>query len=225
MTTYELLARPDAGTWGAFLDHWGAPPRRGGDRARGEPVLPVPALLGEFHSTIPRVQANHLVPLDQLEVDGGMAIVYYEEQGVFLWALREEDLAADDPPVWGRYAEPDDPWRVQAPALSLFLTQIVVLDAVFGCFGGGGLGTHSQVPRAQAERVLAPLAPLPWAPWSWPPQEGRFLAGDRAVGFLTCEEAEGEAWCSAWVAGLDAQALAPFLPLATSDDWVWFDGD
>ena len=222
MTTSELLARP--GTWRAFAEHWGAGARRDA-REAVEAAVGVPALLREFHGAGPAVRTNHLVPLARLEVAEGMVAVMHEEQGVFLWALRAEDLAADDPPVWGRYAEPNDPWRVQAPALSLFLTQIVVLDAVFGCFGGGGVGTHSQVPRAHAERVLAPLVPLPWAPWSWPPQEGRFLAGDRAVGFLTCDEADGESWCSAWVAGLDAQALAPFLPLATSDDWVWFDGD
>ena len=169
-----------------------------------------------------KVAVNHLVALDELEVEDGRILIHREEQGVFLWALGADEAADPDPAVWGSYGEPGDAWTVQAPSLSLFLTELLVLDAAFGGLGGSGFGTHSQIRRSEAERVLAPLGELPWPPWSWPPDQARFLAGDGVVAFLTCERAGDEDWCSAYVGGRDAGALAPFRALATSDDWEWW---
>ncbi len=214
-----MLAQPGPGTWRNFLDHWGV---RRTHRPTALPSTPIPAPLREFHGGVPELGFNRLVALDELEADGPRVVICVEEQGAFRWALLAEDAYTPDPPVWGSTGDPGDPWTLQAPSLSVFLGQILVLEASFGGLAHAAWGTHGQVPPAVIDPVLDPLGELPWPHWSWPPDEARFLAGEGTVAFATCEDGDGDRWCSAWVGARDAAAAARFRGLATGDDWIWF---
>jgi hypothetical protein len=214
MTTADLLRDDRPETWRAFFDHWGWTT----PRVRPvQPALAVPAMLLEFHDTVGQVAANRLTPLLSLEADGGFVTIYTEDQGIFHCGLREADLGDPNPPVWGRENEPGAPWTPQAPTLSLFLTQALVLDAVVLGLSELGFRTDGPVSRAEAQRVLAPMERLPWTSWWWPAKTGVY-AGDGAVAMVS---GDGGDWCLVYGAGRSAEALEPFRALAAGVDWTW----
>ena len=62
---------------------------------------------------------NSLATPEQLYFDGDFLCFCEENQGVVMWAIRKEDLANPNPPIWGNYGSETDPdWVLENPKLS-----------------------------------------------------------------------------------------------------------
>jgi hypothetical protein len=214
-STAAILREVGPETWRTFYTHWGWTT----PRVRPvQPAVKVPVMLLEFHETVGQVQMNHLTPLLRLGADEeGFVIIYTEEQGIFDCALREADLGAENPPVWRRYNERGADWALHARTLSLFLTQVLVLDAVVQGISEFGFHTPADVPSAEAQRVLAPMERLPWSSSLWPAKTAVY-AGDGTVAMVS---GDGRDWCLVYAGARSAEALEPFRKLAVGDDWTW----
>jgi hypothetical protein len=70
---------------------------------------------------------NDLLAPDEIWTDAGR-VFYVEKQGVWVWGIAEGDWLADDPSVWCRENEPGSSWLQDAPSVSVFLVQMLVMS-------------------------------------------------------------------------------------------------
>jgi hypothetical protein len=178
----------------------------------------------EFAGSAEQVLAvNRMAAPEDFETDTGHRVFYVEEQAVWLWGIAEGDWLADDPPVWGRENEPGTSWLQDAPSVSVFLVQVLVMSAALA---GPHTAHAAWLPPAEAEVALgSSLSQLDLPPWHWPGDPGKWYAGDDAVAF-TCpniapgENAAGEP-LSVWVSALSEDAIT-FVEPYLSDAWDYY---
>jgi hypothetical protein len=133
-------------------------------------------ILASFYDVVGDTLVNDLIPPDRARAADGRVEFYVEEQGVYRWALDTTTPDRDDPPVVGSYNESGSGWTIQAPRVSLFRSQLLVVDVAIG---RGFVSTDGPITRAEADDALTPLRPLPWPTWSWPPRYDDVPCGAR----------------------------------------------
>ena len=188
----------------------------------------LPAALAEFYrsygTAVDAWLINHLqAPQDvwEDEEDENFLVFYAEEQSVYLWAVAKEDLDDEDPPVWCRENEPGKPWVEDAPSVSVFLVQMLVMSAALS---GPHIAVAAYLSQEATARALAELSELDLPPWHWPGHPGRWYAGDEVVAF-TCPnvgpEPEDEPDLSVCVSATSEGALRCLEPHLT-DNWEYY---
>ena len=76
---------------------------------------------------------NSLATPEQLYFDGDFFCFCEENQGVVMWAIRKEDLANPNPPVWGNYGTETNPdWIQETDTLSDFWLYIAIYNGTLG---------------------------------------------------------------------------------------------
>ena len=218
----EVLALPTPEALHRFVRRWHG-------IAGGDYVVPVaarlPAALRDFYRSFgPAADAwfvNRLLSPADVREDDGFAVFYVEEQGVCVWGIAKGDLPAEDPPVWCRENGPGKPWVPDAPSVSVFLVQIVVMSAALN---GPHGAAAAWLTTAEAERVLAHLELLDLPPWHWPAHPTQWYAGGEAVAFTCPNVAPGEggdAHLSVWVGALSEGGVR-FIEPYVSDAWEYY---
>jgi hypothetical protein len=218
----EILSRPAPEAIRGFMRRW-----HGLEPAGGEPPAGarMPKALAEFHRAYGTAAdawaVNRMLAPDELGSDDGHVVFYVEEQAVYLWAVAEADLDADDPPVLCRENEPGAAWVQDAPSVSVFLVQMLVMSAALN-------GPHAAVAgwlsTEEAERALAGLTRLDLPPWHWPGHPARWYAGEDAVAFVSpnpAPEPQEEQAVSVWVSATSDDALR-FLEPHLSAAWEYY---
>ena len=211
-----------------FLVRWYGPPDQAAARPPNGPIA-VPCPLQDYYELTsrwsrPLAVQNHLLGPDEVQVQDGKLVFWVENQGVWVWAC---DRAGDDPLVFDRENEPGAPWQPTGAALSEFLLQVAVFEAVMGArlFAAGAGLTPGQLDAA-----LAPLRPLPMSAWHWPAGEHRLYAGPGLLAFAGPNPRPGETAQTAterelFLAAQDAEHLdyARGLEGVDWDAWSWSD--
>jgi hypothetical protein len=218
----EVLARPAPEAWRAFLREWYGIHGSGGV----VPQVAMPRALREFYEfagTAKRAfELNDLLAPDDIWTDAGHRVFYVEEQSVWLWGIAEGDWLADDPSVWGRENGPGTPWLQDAPSVSVFLVQMLVMSAAL-------IGPHAAhaawLREAEAEAALGSLSRLDLPPWHWPGSPARWYAGEDAVAFACPNIAPGEdpggKPLSVWISAVSQDAIT-FVEPHLSDAWDYY---
>ena len=76
---------------------------------------------------------NSLATPEQLYFDGDFLCFCEENQGVVMWAIRKEDLANPNPPIWGNYGSETHPdWIQETQNLSDFWLYLAIYNGVMG---------------------------------------------------------------------------------------------
>ncbi len=106
--------------------------------------LKLPTLLREFYALAGKREDinhsfEHLVSVEELELDGGMLTFYEENQDVTFWAVKSDDIAAD-PAVFRAFNKENLDWEPDSEHLSEFLFAMLVLQAVNGGMAYSGIG-------------------------------------------------------------------------------------
>ena len=86
---------------------------------------------------------NSLATPEQLYFDGDFLCFCEENQGVVMWAIRKEDLANPNPPVWGNYgSETNLDWILENPKLSDFWLYMAIYNGTLGglCYNANAMG-------------------------------------------------------------------------------------
>ncbi len=115
---------------------------------------------------------NSLATPQQLYFAGDYLCFCEENQGVVMWAIRKEDLANPNPPVWGNYGSETNPdWILENPKLSDFWLYMAIYNGVMGglpynanAMGGWGM-ENFEVPEqtvAHIEKQYDTLTELCW---------------------------------------------------------------
>jgi hypothetical protein len=197
----EILTRAPTEALAAFLHRWHG--------LASVPRAPagVPRALRRFRQLDAFLTLNQV--LYEPRVEEGKALFYVEEQGVAVWGV--DELDDDDPPVWCRFCEPDARWEQDAPSMSMFVLQLVVMNAACDPPLGGCAPVAGQ-------DLLASLHELALPAWHWPASPARFYAGDETVAFA-CPNGPG-ALC-VWLGSLTEEALRAFAP-QVDDSWEYF---
>jgi hypothetical protein len=139
-----------------------------------------------------------------------------------VWGIAEGDWLADDPSVWCRENEPGSSWLQDAPSVSVFLVQMLVMSVALA---GPHTANAAWLPEADAEVVLGSLRRLDPPPWHWPGSLARWYAGEDAVAF-TCpniapgEDAGGRP-LSVWISAVSEEAIT-FIKPHLSDAWDYY---
>jgi hypothetical protein len=115
---------------------------------------------------------NDVWSIDRPTVEDGKLVVWMENQGVWEWAV---DQDADDPDVYDRKNEDDEPWQPTGPRLSDFLVHVAVFETIMNPDHGAGV---SGIGRNQCQDILTPLKPIPNTRWRWPGPGSSLYAGD-----------------------------------------------
>jgi hypothetical protein len=205
------------------MQRWLGRPSGAASSIAADPLLARP--LRRIHAAYEPVPAgflvNHLLVPQAMRQEDGFTVFYVEEQAVWLWAIAEQDLDADDPPVWGRENQPGAQWGIEAPDVSTFLVQMALFSAALTAPHGAAAGW---LAATEAEQVLAPLVELALPPWQWPGDPVRWYAGDASVA-LTCPNRHpGDAddpHVSLWIGSLTETAVR-FVEPHLSDAWDYY---
>jgi hypothetical protein len=75
-----------------------------------------------------------LLPSDGIEFSDDDFLIFYEEnQNVVIWGIKKEDLAKDNPPVYGNYdtIEKSD-WEVETQTTEDFFLMMAIYNGTFG---------------------------------------------------------------------------------------------
>jgi hypothetical protein len=221
----DILTRPADEAVRGFMERWhGATPADHALRAS----VRLPRVLADFYRAygtaadawlVNRLQAPD--DLRQDEEDAAFLVFYVEEQAVYLWAIRKEDLDADDPPVWCRENEPGRPWVQDAPSMSVFLVQMLVMSAALS---GPHAACAAWLSREDTEAALGGLRQLDLPPWHWPGYPARWYAGVDAVAFTCPNWAPGsgeDPELSVWVSALSDDGVR-FLAPHISNAWEYY---
>ena len=76
---------------------------------------------------------NSLATPEQLYFNRDFLCFCEENQGVVMWAIRKEDLANPNPPIWGNYGSETDPdWVLENPKLSDFWLYMAIYNGTLG---------------------------------------------------------------------------------------------
>ncbi len=170
----------------------------------------LPTLLQEFYALAGKREDinhsfEHLVSVEELQLDGGMLVFYEENQDVTFWAVKSDDTAAD-PAIFRAFNEENLDWEPDSELLSEFLVAMFVLQAVNGGMAYSGIGDANpeRVTNARADWDRIELR----RPWGHKilMRDGQALfvdgsAGEEAFGggrtrkdFLAVEEAFQVTW-------------------------------
>jgi hypothetical protein len=188
---------------------------------------PLPAALRRFYAAYGAapdgVLINHLqAPEDIYEADDAAFSVFYaEEQFAYVWAIANDDLEAEDPPVWGRENESGKRWLQESRSVSLFLVQALVMSAALASPHGAAA---AWLAPDEAERVLEPLELLDLPPWHWPGHPARWYAGSDVVAFTAPNRSPddaGEPHMSVWIGSLSDESVQ-FVEPHLSENWEYF---
>jgi hypothetical protein len=218
----DVLRRPAPEAWRGFLQEW-----YGIDGSAGVvPLVAMPRALRDFYefagTAIQAFVVNDMLVPDEILTDTGHRVFYAEEQGVWLWGVAEHDWHADDPPVWGRENRPGTSWLQDAPSVSVFLVQMLVMSAAMG---GPHTAIAAWLPEADAEVALGTLSKLDLPPWHWPGSPARWYAGEDAVAFTCPNIAPGEdprrEPLSVYIGAVSEQAIG-FLEPHLSAAWDYY---
>jgi hypothetical protein len=218
----EILARPAPEAWRGFLQEWY---EIDGSSATS-PQVGMPRALRDFYEFVGNAEQafaiNEVLAPEDIRADTGHLVFYVEEQGVWLWGIAEGDWLADDPPVWGRENEPGTTWLQDAPSVSVFLVQMLVMNAALA---GPHTANAAWLPETEADRVLGGLGRLPLPPWHWPGSPAKWYAGEREVAFTAPniapdEDASGEP-LSVWISAVSEEAIT-FIEPHLSDAWDYY---
>lgn len=159
---------------------------------------------------------NDLLCSDKLAIDDdGWLVFYVEAQGVYLWATLPE---GDDPLVFGRFNEPENPWTEEGMTLSEFLLGACVFEAIMNApFGAWA----SWVEQSTLDTLVVELPALPLIPWRWPAYPCRFFAR-HGVAMLACpnDDSQGNKAFTIKVGAKTAEPLA-FLRDIVDGDWEY----
>jgi hypothetical protein len=221
----DILALPPHEAVHGFMRRWhGLTP--GSHPISADVALPT--VLADFYRSygpavgvwlVNHLRAPHEVFAD--EEDETFIVFYVEEQSVYLWAVAKDDLDADDPPVWCRENEPGRPWVVDAPGVSVFLVQMLVMSAALS---GPHIATASWLSQEATAQALAGLPELDLPAWHWPGHPARWYAGDEVVAF-TCPnvgpESDDDRAQSVWVSALSEDGLR-FIEPHLTDAWDYY---
>ena len=115
---------------------------------------------------------NSLATPEQLYFDGDFLCFCEENQGVVMWAIRKEDLANPNPPIWGNYGSKTHPdWIQETQTLSDFWLYIAIYNGTLGglpynanAMGGWNIEDF-EVPEqavAHIEKQYTELTSLSW---------------------------------------------------------------
>jgi hypothetical protein len=186
----------------------------------------LPAVLRRFYQAYGTAAdaflVNRLLPPAEVRADDGFIVFYVEEQAVYLWGIAAGDLATEDPPVWCRENDPGKPWVQDAPSISVFLVQMLVMSAALN---GPHAATAAWLTPDEAERVLAALQRLELPPWHWPGPGAQWYAGDEAVAFVAPNVAPGDVeespHVSVWVSSLTEDGIE-FIEPHLSEAWDYY---
>jgi hypothetical protein len=218
----EILARPAPEAWRGFLREW-----YGIDGSSAtSPQVGMPRALRDFYEFVGTAEQafaiNEVLAPEDIWADTGHLVFYVEEQGVWLWGIAERDWLADDPPVSGRENEPGTTWLQDAPSVSVFLVQMLVMNAALA---GPHTANAAWLPEAEAERVLGDLSQLALPPWHWPGSPTKWYAGEEKVAFtapniVPGQHASGEP-LSVWISAVSEEAIT-FIEPHLSDGWDYY---
>jgi hypothetical protein len=145
-----------------FLTAWLGPPARDAPKSAGRDL---PAALAEWQRQAgrwdsPVMHQNHVPARRQM--DGEMLLVGVENQGVWLWGVRD---GGDNPLVWERENKPAADWTQTGERLDEFLWHFTLVDAVFGTRFGLAANDVSSTGLAQ---LASAWSPVNVKPWRWP---------------------------------------------------------
>ena len=221
----DILSLPANEALRGFMQRWhGVAP--GAHELPAE--LRLPRVLADFYRAYGTAAdawlVNRLQAPDDLwedEEDDAFLVFYVEEQAVYLWAIKKDDVGADDPPVWCRENDPGRTWVQDAPTVSVFLLQMVVMSAALS---GPHAACAAWLSREDAETMLAGLSLLNLPPWHWPGHPARWYAGEDVVAF-TCPNVAPDSGedpeLSVWVSALSEDGLR-FLEPHISSAWDYY---
>jgi hypothetical protein len=220
---HEILALPPQEAFPRFMQRWLGRPRGAASSIVADPLQA--RALRRIHAAYGSVPSgflvNHLLAPEAVTREDGFTVFYVEEQGVWLWAIADGDLDAEDPPVWGRENEPAAPWDIEAPDVSTFLVQMALMSAALTAPHGAGA---AWLAAAEAERVLSPLVELALPRWRWPGDPVRWYAGDDSIA-LTCPNRypgdEEDPHVSLWL-GSVTEAGVRFVEPHLSGAWDYY---
>ena len=132
---------------------------------------------------------------------------------------RQGDWLADDQSVWGRENKLGTSWLQDAPSVSVFLVQMLVMSAALA---GPHTANAAWLPKTDAQVVLGSLGQLDLPPWHWPGSPARWYAGEDAVAFACPNIAPGEDArgqpLSVWISAVSEEAIT-FVEAHLSDVW------
>jgi hypothetical protein len=157
---------------------------------------------------------NQLLGPDELKpVDDGRLLFYVENEGVYLWST---DPAGNDPPVWGRFNEPGEPWTPEGMTLSEFLIGVCLFEAIIQAPYGA---TAAWADQEVLKKLTAVLHPLSLVPWRWPAYPSQFYGRNGAFAFVCPnDDCQGQEALSIWVGAKTDQPIA-FLRTIVDDRW------
>ncbi|MCR4031962.1 MULTISPECIES: SMI1/KNR4 family protein [Flavobacterium] len=103
-----------------------------------------------------------LKPYDEIEFSDDDFLVFYEEnQNVVIWGIKKEDLAKDNPPVYGNYdtIEKSD-WELETQTTEDFFLMMAIYNGTFGGlqYNGNFIGkiNTEMVEQVQEKWTLIP---------------------------------------------------------------------
>jgi hypothetical protein len=157
---------------------------------------------------------NQLLSPEEMFTEGDELVFYVENQGVYLWGIKE---MSGDPNVFGRINELNEPWEKEGEVLSRFLLQVAMWEAS-GLHGAAS----SYLSSEEASSALADLQPCSLQPWRWPAWPTRFLAGPDVLAFTFPNGEPGdESMLTVDVRAKSAEAIQ-FIEPFISDRWDYF---
>jgi hypothetical protein len=136
--------------------------------------------------------------------------------GVYEWATRAGE---EDPPVYGRFNEPGEPWEREREPLSRFLVQVAMSEAVMGA---DHHASAAWLALDATEEVLSTLVELPYGAWRWPSDPTRFFGREDVLAVVAPNRTSyGEEHFSIDVGAKTSAALGLLEPFI-DDNWEHF---
>jgi len=159
---------------------------------------------------------NSLLGPDELATDSdGRLVFYVEAQAVYVWATMPD---GDDPPVFGRFNEPEIPWTQEGMTLSEFLLGACLFE---GIINAPFAAWASWVEQSTLDMLAAELSPLPLIPWRWPAFPGRFFARNGAAMFVCSNDDRRGNTAFTIRAGAKSEEPLAFLKEIVDDGWEY----
>lgn len=215
---------PDALRFGGdqperFLTAWYGPPQR---PMEPTPVQsPVPAALSSWWRQVKRwddaAPVQNRVPAGD-ERDGDTLLVGVENQGVWLWGVRD---VGHNPLVLERENEPGAPWTLTGEHLDEYLWHFLLVEAVLGAKHALGA---ANLTRDDVATFLTGWQRVPAKSWRWPGPEHTLWSNDECLALTSVNEppdtlAGHDAFLSVYAASRNAVGLTRLDRHGIAWDW------